>query len=310
MLATGERKGVVRTMQVEPAVTFVEVNKTVGDLFGKKNILTDISLDVPHQCVCGLVGHNGAGKSTIISLAVGLQEPTSGQVLLSGRAPGAAEARRHLGYAHEQPALPATLSAREILEYHLALLERGPETVGQLLETVQLKDTPRRVSAFSKGMRQRLTLAIALAGDPQLLVLDEPMSGLDPVGRALVRDIILQQKKLGKTILFSSHVLSDVASLCDKVIVVREGKIVLDEPVAQTRTSAWCIQLREGETTEWTKSIAGIIDIDRATIFVSNDAVWQACQAAQSAGCVIHSVAPREIDLERRILPLLMTHHE
>lgn len=310
MLAIGERKGVARTMQIESAISFINVNKTIGDIFGKKKILNDIRFDIPQQCVCGLVGHNGAGKSTIISLAVGLQEPTSGRVLLSGRAPGVPEARRHLGYAHEQPALPATLSAREILEYHLALLERGPETVSQLLDTVQLKDTPRRTSAFSKGMRQRLTLALALAGDPQLLVLDEPMSGLDPVGRALVRDIIIQQKKHGKTILFSSHVLSDIASLCDKVIVVREGAIVLDESVATAATSTWCIQLRDGESTMWSKSVDGIIDVDGATVFVSNDSVWQACEVARTAGCLIQAVTPREIDLERRILPLLQTHHE
>jgi ABC-2 type transport system ATP-binding protein len=297
-------------MQIESAISFKDVDKIVGDLFGKKKILSNVSFDVPQHCVCGLVGHNGAGKSTIISLAVGLQEPSAGQVLLSGKVPGAAEARRQLGYAHEQPALPATLSAREILEYHLALLEQGPETISHLLDTVQLKDTPRRVSAFSKGMRQRLTLAIALAGDPQLLVLDEPMSGLDPVGRALVRDIIFRQKDLGKTILFSSHVLSDIASLCDKVIVVREGAIVLDEPVAPAATSAWCIQLHAGETTEWTRSIEGIIEVDGATVFVSNEAVWHACQAARAAGCLIQTVTPREIDLERRILPLLLTHHE
>ena len=102
-------------------ISFNHVNKTVGDLFGKRQILKDISLNIPERCVCGLVGHNGAGKSTLISLAVGLLEPTSGEVLLCGAPPRKRETRASLGYAHEQPALPVNLTASEVLRFHLEL---------------------------------------------------------------------------------------------------------------------------------------------------------------------------------------------
>lgn len=175
-----------------------------------------------------MVGPNGAGKSTLIKLLVGLTRPTSGFVSIGGEPPVLPRARRDLAYLAEVPSLPLNFNPVELITFTAGLLGRRmtPAQVMELLEKVDLAHAARRrVGTFSKGMRQRLGLALAQAGQPKILILDEPMSGLDPLGRSAVKKLILEMAKEETTIFYSSHVLSDVEEICETIFVMHEGEI-------------------------------------------------------------------------------------
>jgi ABC-2 type transport system ATP-binding protein len=192
--------------------------------------LTGLDLRVEPGEIFGFVGPNGAGKTTTIKILVGLQSATAGQARLFGVDHRDAAARQRLGFLPERPYFYQHLSARELLLFMGQLTgvtgaaARGK--VDSLLERVDLvrfSDVP--LSKYSKGMLQRVGLCQALLHDPDLVVLDEPMSGLDPMGRALVRDVILEERAAGRTVFFSSHILHDVETLCDRVAVLVQGTL-------------------------------------------------------------------------------------
>ncbi len=204
----------------------------VGFLNRRVDVLFGVDLTVPAGSVFGLVGHNGAGKSTTIKTLIGALTPSEGTVRLFGEDPKKAATRRRLGYLPEVLQLPRTLTPREVLAMHGGLCGFDRDHIRKrsaaLLDRVGL--TARAdslVRTFSKGMAQRLALAVALYGAPDLLILDEPMSGLDPMGRALVRQIILEERAQGRAVFLSSHVLPDVQALCDRVAVMHKGRVVM-----------------------------------------------------------------------------------
>lgn len=193
--------------------------------------LQGLNLEVAENEVFGFVGRNGAGKTTAIKLLCGLIRPTSGGAQLYGEDIRSREARRLVGYLPEQPYFYEYLTPRETLDFYgrlrgLSQAQRREQwdQAAVLLELGDIAD--RRIRGFSKGMRQRVGFAVALVGDPPLLILDEPMSGLDPIGRRMIREAILHLRDRGKTIFFSSHVLSDVEELCDHVGMLVEGRLV------------------------------------------------------------------------------------
>lgn len=193
--------------------------------------LAGLDLEVGANEVFGYVGANGAGKTTTIKALVGLLEPDAGTAEILGRSSGDPAARAALGYAPENPYFYEYLTARETLDFYARLFgiprSERRRRAGGLLETVGLAAAAdRRVRQFSKGMVQRLGLAQAMVNDPKVLILDEPMTGLDPVGRHDVRRIVLDLKGRGKTVFFSSHILSDVEALCDRAAVIHEGRLV------------------------------------------------------------------------------------
>ena len=196
----------------------------------KKTSLEGLTLQVESGEVFGFLGPNGAGKSTTIKLLMGLIFPTSGRARMLGKPATDIAMHRHIGYLPEQPYFYDYLTATEVLDYFakfydLSATERR-ERVQQMLKRVGLETAGKiQLRKYSKGMLQRVGLAQAILHDPQLVVLDEPMSGLDPVGRREVRDIILELKNAGKTILFSTHILSDAEMLCDRVGVIVGGKL-------------------------------------------------------------------------------------
>jgi len=180
--------------------------------------------------VFGFLGPNGAGKSTTIKLLMGLIFPTVGSARILGKSIGDTEMHRDIGYLPEQPYFYDYLTAAEVLDYfarfHDLTAADRRERVQRMLQKVGL-ETARKIQLrkYSKGMLQRVGLAQAILHDPKVVVLDEPMSGLDPVGRREVRDIILELKHHGKTVLFSTHILSDAEMLCDRVGVIVGGKL-------------------------------------------------------------------------------------
>lgn len=199
-----------------------------GKRMTKIEALKGLDLTVAVGEVFGFLGPNGAGKSTTIKLVMGLLRPTSGNAKIMGVDVGLTESRRRVGFLPENPAFYDYLSAEEFVAFvgsqfkmESSLLARRSEEVLKRLELWDARKRPMR--SYSKGMIQRVGLAQALVHDPDVYILDEPMSGLDPIGRALVKEIICDLKKLGKTVFFSTHITADVEAVCDRVGVIANG---------------------------------------------------------------------------------------
>ena len=195
-----------------------------------RRALERLSLEVETGEVFGLLGPNGAGKSTTLKILLGLVFPTAGSARLFGRDPRDISAHQSVGYLPENPSFYDHLTAIEFMTYAASLFGLSDKArtrqIGLLLEQVGLSDSGKfPLRKFSKGMIQRLGIAQALINDPDLIFLDEPMSGLDPVGRREVRNLILQLKENGKTIFFSTHILSDAETLCDRVAILDHGRL-------------------------------------------------------------------------------------
>jgi ABC-2 type transport system ATP-binding protein len=193
-------------------------------------VLKGLSLEVRRGETFGFLGPNGAGKTTTIKAVTGLIRPDRGRISVCGIAHDRIEAREKIGFMAEQPYVYNHLSGCEFLEFHAELLglprARVAGRVAELVELVSMSGHARRpMRTYSKGMLQRLSLAQALLGRPELLILDEPMSGLDPVGRRDVRDLILAEKERGTTVFFSSHIIPDVETICDRVAIVVDGRV-------------------------------------------------------------------------------------
>lgn len=196
----------------------------------KKTSLEGLTMRVEDGEVFGFLGPNGAGKSTTIKLLMGIIFPTSGSAQILGKPVSDVAMHRDIGYLPEQPYFYDYLTAAEVLDYfarfHGFSAAERKERVQKMLKKVSLETAGKiQLRKYSKGMLQRVGLAQAILHDPKLVILDEPMSGLDPVGRREVRDIILELKNAGKTILFSTHILSDAETLCDRVGVIAGGKL-------------------------------------------------------------------------------------
>jgi len=203
--------------------------------FGPITAVDDLSFDVPPGQVTGFLGPNGAGKTTTLRMLLGLVTPTAGEALLDGRRYQDLDApRRVVGAAVEAMAAHPGRRAREHLWVLAGSAGAGPGRVDEVLEMVGLTDAQdRRVGGFSLGMRQRLGLASALLGDPEYLVLDEPANGLDPAGMAWLRGLLRRLAAEGRTVLVSSHVLSEVAQTADHVVIVNTGRLRYAGPLAE-----------------------------------------------------------------------------
>jgi len=197
--------------------------------YGDTVALGGVDLEVAPGELLGLLGPNGAGKSTLTKIACGLVRATAGRAEVEGAPAGSAEARAAIGYLAELFRFPDWLTADELLGLHqdLSGSDGGPGERGRLLELVGLSDASgTKVGAMSKGMQQRLGIAQALVGSPRLLMLDEPTSALDPVGRRVVRDLLRDLRERGIAVVLSSHLLSEVELVCDRVAILLGGQIV------------------------------------------------------------------------------------
>ena len=240
------REGEAAAETVADAVLRVErLVKTyrVGFWRRKVEAVRDVSFTVRPGEIFGLLGPNGAGKTTTIKTLLGLCFPTAGSVRIFGGDPADPGVRRRLGYMPENPYVYGYLRAAEFLDlcgrlFGMRAAERA-KAIPEMIERVGLGHAEDRpIGKFSKGMMQRVGLAQTLMHDPDLLILDEPMSGLDPVGRKEIRDLLLAQKKAGKTLVFTSHILSDVEMLCDRAVILRRGEVVAEGALSALLGSA------------------------------------------------------------------------
>ena len=215
-----------------PVVSAVGLTKEFRDFWGrpKARAVNDIDFEIRSGEVVGLLGPNGSGKSTTVKMLLGLLYPTGGRLTVMGRSPRAVETNREIGYLPEESYLYKYLTAEETLDFFGSLFNLSAADrklrIEQLLDMVGLTHARRRrVGEFSKGMARRIGIAQAMINDPSFLILDEPTSGLDPLGCREVKDLILTLKKRGKTVLVTSHLLSDVEDVCDRVIILYGGRI-------------------------------------------------------------------------------------
>jgi ABC-2 type transport system ATP-binding protein len=219
-------------------------------------ILRDLSLSVQQGEIFGFIGTNGAGKTTTIKLALGLIFPDAGTVRLFGRERGLVALRSRVGFLPENPYFYDYLTGAEFLDFHARLFGLGAaerrRRVAELLQRVGLANRgDRQLRFYSKGMLQRIGLAQALVNDPELVILDEPMSGLDPIGRREVRDIILDLKARGRTVFFSTHILSDTEMICDRVGILVKGSL---------KAVGTVDELVSGEVPFWEVTLRGVRD--------------------------------------------------
>jgi len=211
---------------------------------GRSTALDGVDLSVAPGELFGLLGPNGAGKTTTVKILLGLTRPTEGAAFISGLSVDDPESRRSVGYLPEGHKIPGYLTARQALSIFGRMSGLDTATIrrrsGELLEVLRIAQwIDVRVKKFSKGMTQRLGLAIALIHSPKVLLLDEPTDGVDPVGRREIRDLLMEEAKNGTAVLLNSHLLSEIEMTCDRVAVLRSGKVVAQGTVdALTRRSA------------------------------------------------------------------------
>ncbi|MGY1681037.1 ABC transporter ATP-binding protein [Geodermatophilus sp. SYSU D01176] len=284
--------------------------------YGRRTAVDGVSLAVGRGEVVGLLGPNGAGKTTVIKMLLGLVRPDAGEVMVLGRPGTDPSARARVGYLPELFRYQPWLTAAEVLRLHVRLSGADVPRAEQdgCLELVGLAARAGdRVGGFSKGMQQRLGLAVALVARPELVVLDEPTSALDPLGRADVRDVVLSLRERGVAVLLNSHLIGEVERVCDRVVVLDRGRVAaagtLAEllgqrevrlhltgvvPAAEARLAAAGPVEREGE---WSTVALPADDDGTAVPGLVRDLV--------ALGVRVHAVEPARISLEERLLGIL-----
>ncbi len=269
-----------------------------------------VTFSVDAGSVFGFLGPNGAGKTTTIKMLTGLITPTRGRAELLGAPIGDPRVLRRVGFLPENPYVYPYLTPREFVEMcgQLSGL-RGAVCRDRARRSLERTGVwyaaDRQVRRLSKGMLQRTGLAAALVADPELLILDEPMSGLDPVGRREVKELILEERQAGRTIFFSTHILADVEALCDRVAILRSGAVVVSGALSELlRTEAQSTEVVLGQVGG---TLAGALEAaglglawagDRARVEVPGDQVEEVLRQALAAGAQVVSVSPHHTTLE------------
>ena len=285
---------------------------SVGFWGRRVTAVDQLSLDVRRGEVFGFLGPNGAGKTTTIKMLMGLIYPTSGQARIFGYAVGDPAAKAKLGFLPESPYFYDYLTSREFLSFygHLFGLWGAALTkrVDELLELVGMTHArDLQLRKFSKGMLQRVGVAQALINDPELVVLDEPMSGLDPIGRKEVRDLIFRLKESGKTVMFSSHILHDAELLCDRVAMIMKGRLVACGQVSEliqqgtTQEVEMVVDRLSPEGLEHLRVLATkvVLNGERVMVVLSNQRqVDESLEVLRAAHAKLISLTPHKASLE------------
>jgi ABC-2 type transport system ATP-binding protein len=274
--------------------------------FGEKLAVADLSIAVKRAEVFGFLGPNGAGKTTSLKMLLGLIDPTSGSGTLLGRPIGDRAARAKVGFLPEHFRFQDWLTGRELLRFHGRLyglsgqaLETKADTLLKRVDLLDAADRP--IKGYSKGMTQRVGLAQALLNDPDVVFLDEPTSGMDPLGRLLVRDLIHELRASGTSVFLNSHLLGEVEATCDRVVFVKQGRVV-HELMLGAETSALEVELRvDGASPETLAAHGTLLASENGTarLRVEHESALPAlAEALVRSGARLYSMTPHKRSLE------------
>jgi ABC-2 type transport system ATP-binding protein len=310
--ATRAARDLVAALPAAPAVRCSGLRKP----YGKRAAVDDVSFEVARGQVVGLLGPNGAGKTSVIKMLLGLVHPDAGEVMLLGRPANEPAARARVGYLPELFRYQPWLTPEEVLALHVRLSGAAiPVTQRrECLALVGLADRAGdRVGGFSKGMQQRLGLAVALVARPELVILDEPTSALDPLGRADVRDLVLELRSQGVAVLLNSHLIGEVERVCDRVVILDRGRVAASGTLAELLGQRELrLQLSDlSPAAEARLAATGDVELsgDWFTVALPADddgtAVPDLVRDLVALGARVHAVEPARISLEERLLGIL-----
>jgi ABC-2 type transport system ATP-binding protein len=284
--------------------------------YGKQQAVADVSLEVGRGQVVGLLGPNGAGKTSVIKMLLGLVQPDEGEVMLLGQPASDPAARARVGYLPELFRYQPWLTPAEVLVLHVRLSGIDVPTREQrdCLALVGLAArADDRLGGFSKGMQQRLGLAVALVARPELVVLDEPTSALDPLGRVDVRDIVLDLRSRGIAVLLNSHLIGEVERVCDRVVILDRGRVAASGSLGELLGQRELRLQLTGVTAAAEARLAATGGVERAgdwfTVTLPVDdlgtAVPDLVRDLVELGARVHAAEPARISLEERLLGIL-----
>jgi ABC-2 type transport system ATP-binding protein len=284
--------------------------------YGRRTAVDDVSFSVARGEVLGLLGPNGAGKTSVIKMLLGLVRPDAGEVLLLGRRSSDPRSRAAVGYLPELFRYQPWLTPAEVLDLHvrLARVDVPAAERRECLALVGLAERAGdRVGGFSKGMQQRLGLAVALVARPELVVLDEPTSALDPIGRVDVRDLVLAMKSRGVAVLLNSHLIGEVERVCDRVVILDKGRVAASGTLAEllgqreVRMRLAGVDVRAEDRLRAAGALARSGDWFTVALAAEDDGVTvpDLVRDLVGLGVRVHAVEPVRISLEERLLGIL-----
>jgi ABC-2 type transport system ATP-binding protein len=272
--------------------------------------VNDLNLTVSESEIFGFLGPNGAGKSTTIKILCDLIRPTRGRATIKGRDVRQPEARRQMGYLPENPSYYAFLSGWELLEFHGAVHGESKSKIRQrgmaLLEMLDMTEAAHRpLRTYSKGMIQRLGIAASLIHDPLVVIFDEPMSGLDPVGRKLIKDLMLDLRAQGKSVFFSTHILHDVEIICDRIGIITKGELKFSGALTEVISdsfSSYEVVFRNPEPHQVQSLQQEEFSLrtyeDRVELEVDKEKISEFLETCVKIGLEPHTIDPKRVDLE------------
>ncbi|MDI6844374.1 MAG: ABC transporter ATP-binding protein [Anaerosomatales bacterium] len=303
------------------AIRIEGARKVYRSFLGKeKEAVRDVSITVARGTIHGVLGPNGAGKTTTLKMLLGLVRPSAGRFEIMGADARVLSSRRHVGFLPEQPYFPVHLTAMQAMRFYGALTGVPADTLDEeaatLLARVGLADAARvELRKFSRGMLQRLGIAQALLGSPSVVVLDEPASGLDPIGQRDVRNLMLDLRANGTTVLLSSHQLSEVEAVCDRVTIINRGAVAAEDHIDRLLNVEGKTSVRARGIEALPDAVAAIAD-DVAfsgsvwAFSVPDESVRAVVDAIDDAGGVVLAVQPKRESLEDYFARLLASASE
>jgi len=294
------------------SVTIENLSKIYRKGLRERKVLAvdDLSLTVSEGEIFGFLGPNGAGKSTTIKILCDLIRPTRGRASIRSRDVRQPEARRQMGYLPENPNYYAFLSGWELLKFHGAIHGESKSKIRErgmaLLEMLDMTEAAHRpLRTYSKGMIQRLGIAVSLIHDPLVVIFDEPMSGLDPVGRKLVKDLMLHLRAQGKTIFFSTHILHDVEIICDRIGIITKGELKFSGSLTEVISdsfSSYEVVFRNPEPHQvqslQQQRFSPRTYEDRVELEVDKEKISDFLETCVKMGLEPHTIDPKRFDLE------------
>lgn len=295
------------------------LHKTFRSLFFGKTVhaLQGVTLNVKEGEIFGLLGPNGSGKTTLVKILLGICYGTKGDAFLYGENSASARSRDRVGYLPERHKYPRFMKGIDILQYYAKLSGMGGsarrESIPRLLDMVRMEEWKNvKMGKYSKGMAQRLGLAAAMVSDPDLLVLDEPTDGVDPVGRKEIRDVLIQLKKRGKTIFLNSHLLSEVEMICDKIAVLNKGRIVMEGGVEELTSGGNAYSVTVSELPE---AKANALKDKKAGLTIEENSMVVECEdvaglnafvdTLRGEGLLIEEIRKKRLTLEEMFIDVI-----